>query len=145
MANTNELLRSKHAFGAEVNIDKALEQGIIDAYDILFLKDENGMPKVGWIDAEGNKVIVEETERIINVEDESLPESGETGKIYIFDDNGYFWDGTEFVNLCKPVDVSGLETQVTELKTNMETKVDAKTVQSMIEAYSESIIEVVEF
>ena len=143
MANANELLKSKHAFGSEMNIDKALEQGVIDFYDILFLKDENGMPKIGWIDADGNKVIVEETERIISVE--SLPESGEVGKIYIYGEDGYFWNGTKFVNLCKPTDVSGLETQVAGLETKMETKVDAETVQSMIEAYSESIIEVVEF
>lgn len=47
--------RSKHAFGSEVNVDAALAQGLIDAYDILFLDEK----KIGWIDRNGNKVIVE--------------------------------------------------------------------------------------
>lgn len=47
--------RSKHAFGSEVNVDAALAQGLIDAYDILFLDEK----KIGWIDKNGNKVIVE--------------------------------------------------------------------------------------
>lgn len=47
--------RSKHAFGSEANVDAALAQGLIDAYDILFLDEK----KIGWIDRNGNKVIVE--------------------------------------------------------------------------------------
>lgn len=137
--------KAKHAFGALERIDEAISSGKIDAYDILFVKDANGKPFVGWVDKDGNKVIVEETEKIVTVEGESLPESGEEGKIYIFGDEGYFWNGTEFVNLCKPTDLTSLENQITDLGTQVETKVDAKTVQSMIEEYSESIIEVVEF
>ena len=137
--------RARHAFGSLEKIDSAIAAGTIDAYDILFVKDANGKPYVGWVDKEGNKVIVEETEKVVTVEGESLPESGEEGKIYIFGEDGYFWNGTEFINLCKPTDVSTLETQITELESEIGTKVDAETVQSMIEKHSESIIEVVEF
>lgn len=137
--------RARHAFGTLENVDSALSSGAIDSYDILFLKDANGKPYVGWIDKEGNKVIVEETEKVIAVDGESLPESGEEGKIYIFGDEGYFWNGTEFVNLCKPTDLTTLETQVSELGTQVETKVDAETVQTMIEKYSESAFEVIVF
>lgn len=49
--------RAKHAFGALERIDDALSSGAINAYDILFVKDANGKPYVGWIDKEGNKVI----------------------------------------------------------------------------------------
>ena len=52
--------RAKHAFGTLERIDEALSSGVIDAYDILFVKDANGKPYVGWIDKDGNKVIVEE-------------------------------------------------------------------------------------
>lgn len=137
--------KARHAFGALEKVDAALQSGAIDAYDILFLKNAQGKPHVGWIDKEGNKVIVEETERIIPVEDESLPEHGEEGKIYIYKDEGYFWNGTEFVNFCKSADLTTLEAQISELGTEIETKVDAKTVQAMIEEHSESIIEVIEF
>lgn len=49
--------RAKHAFGALERIDDALSSGAINAYDILFVKDANGKPYVGWIDKDGNKVI----------------------------------------------------------------------------------------
>lgn len=136
--------KAKHAFGMLENIDAAISSGKIDAYDILFVKDANGKPYVGWIDADGKKVILEEENEIVVVE-ESLPESGEAGKVYIFGEDGYFWNGTEFINFCKPTDVSALESQVTKLGTEIETKVDAETVQTMIEEHSESAIEVVEF
>lgn len=48
-------LKSRHAFGSEANIASALEQGLIDAYDVLFL-DEG---KIGWIDKNGVPVIPE--------------------------------------------------------------------------------------
>jgi hypothetical protein len=135
--------RARHAFGALENIDQALSSGAIDAYDILFVKDANGKPYVGWVDKEGNKVICQEEDKVIVVE--SLPETGVEGKIYIFGEDGYFWNGEEFINLCKPTDVTDLKTQVAELETEMEQKVDAATVQTMIEKHSESLIEVVEF
>lgn len=137
--------KARHAFGALEKVDSALQNGLIDAYDILFLKDENGKPYVGWIDKDGKKVVVEEEEKVIVVEGEILPESGEEGKIYIFGEDGYFWNGEEFVNLCKPTDLTTLENQVGELGKEMEQKVDAETVQTMIKEYSESVIEVVEF
>lgn len=128
----NEILRSRHAFGSEANIAAAIESGKIDAYDILFLKEK----KIGWIDADGNPVILEDEAQVINVSE--LPEVGEEGKIYIFGKDGYFWDGKEFVNLCKPTDLTDLEEEVAK-------KVDATTVQTMIEEYYESAIEVIEF
>lgn len=137
--------KARHAFGMLENIDSAISAGTIDAYDILFVKDANGKPYVGWIDKDGNKVVVQEEDEVVVVEGESLPESGETGKIYVFGEDAYVYNGTEFVNLCKPTDVSELKTQVAGLETEMEAKVDAETVQTMIKEYSDSVIEVVEF
>ena len=130
--------RAKHAFGTLEKVDSALAAGTIDAYDILFVKDANGKPYVGWIDKEGNKVIVEEEDEIIVVDGESLPESGELGKVYIFGEDGYFWNGEKFVNLCKPTDVSALEEEIA-------TKVTAKEVNTMIKEYGDSFVEIVEF
>lgn len=139
--------RAKHAFGALENIDNAISSGKIDAYDILFVKDANGKPYVGWIDKDGNKVIVEEENDIIVVDGESLPEAGVSGKVYIFGDNGYFWNGSEFINLCKPTDVSSLEAQVSKLETEVIGKVDVVTVETMIETAIEksNAVEVIEF
>ena len=135
--------RARHAFGQSSSIEDAKQANKIDAFDILFL-DGDTDPKIGWLDANGETKIVD-TEKVIVVDDESLPETGVEGKIYIFKEDGYFWNGTDFVNLCKPTDVTSLVTQVGELETEMEKKVDAATVQTMIEDHAESLIEVIEF
>lgn len=95
--------KARHAFGNLENLEAAIQNGTVDAYDILFMKDANGKPYIGWIDKDGNKVILEDA------------------------------------------DLTQLESQVSELETQVETKVDATTVQTMIEEYSKSEIEVVEF
>lgn len=60
--------RAKHAFGMLENIDTALSNGVIDSYDILFVKDTNGKPYVGWIDKEGNKVVCDDAEELAKLE-----------------------------------------------------------------------------
>jgi len=85
-----ELLKSRHSFGSEYNIDSALDQGLIDAYDILFLKEG----KIGWIDSDGKKVILEDKTGVTSVD--VLPEIGSKEMVYIYDSKFYFWDGTGF-------------------------------------------------
>ena len=130
--------KAKHAFGALENIDAAISAGKIDAYDILFVKDANGKPYVGWIDKEGNKVVVKEEDEVVIIEGESLPKSGELGKIYVHGSDAYVWNGSEFSNLCKPTDVSALEAEI-------DTKVTAEEVKTIIKESSDSFVEIVEF
>lgn len=82
--------RSKHAFGAEAAVDEALANGLIDAYDILFLNEG----KIGWVDRDGNKVILEDKQQVIKVDE--LPETGDASAVYICDGKFYYWDGTGF-------------------------------------------------
>ena len=84
--------RSKHTFGSEANVDSALAQGLIDAYDVLFLSEG----KIGWIDKDGNKVIPEAKKQVLTVE--SLPEEGDSETIYIFESKFYLWNGSEYIN-----------------------------------------------
>ena len=137
----DEILRSKHGFGNLSGVQAAIEAGKLDEFDIVFL-DGDSKPKVGWIDKNGIFRLVD-NECVVVVD--SLPTSGVEGKVYIYNDESYFWDGTKFTNLCKPTDLSGLESHITEIETEMETKVDATTVKTMIEEYTKSGIEVVEF
>lgn len=51
-------IKAKHAFGNLANVEKALQDGKIDNYDILFL-DGDTEPKIGWIDANGIFRLVE--------------------------------------------------------------------------------------
>ena len=60
--------KAKHAFGTLENIDSALSNGKIDAYDILFVKNADGKPFVGWIDKDGNKVIVDDSAELAALE-----------------------------------------------------------------------------
>lgn len=53
--------KARHAFGMLENVDSAISSGTIDAYDILFVKNADGKPFVGWIDRDGNKVIVDDS------------------------------------------------------------------------------------
>ena len=135
--------KSKHAFGKSENLQSALDSGAVDAYDILFL-DGDTDPKLGWVDASG-VVRMLDTDCIVVVDGESLPETGEVGKMYIFAEEGYFWNGTEFKPVSKSVDLSTLEGQVTELTTQMENKVDVETVETMIKEQVEAGYEIIEF
>lgn len=117
----SELLKSRHAFGSSGNIVSAIDQGLIDSYDVLFL-DGDTEPKIGWIDKDGIFRLVN-NECVIHVDGESLPESGEIGKIYICNSKFYFWNGKEFV---APIDESGLsEAEVNaKIKTAMSNSID---------------------
>lgn len=103
-------LRSRHAFGSEANVDSALEQGKIDALDVLFL-DEG---KIGWIDKNGNKVILENAKQVIPVDE--LPETGISTAIYICNGKFYYWDETGFKSPASEggVDESTVNTKVEE-------------------------------
>lgn len=60
--------KARHAFGALENVDNALSSGAIDSYDILFVKNADGKPFVGWIDKDGNKVIVDDSAELAALE-----------------------------------------------------------------------------
>lgn len=122
---------ARHAFGSTSNIDSALSNGTIDAFDILFL-DSDTEPKIGWIDKNGNKVIANGKTEVSRVE--QLPtEGGDEGVIYIFQNEAYIWDGSKCVPLAKTQDLSALEAEIAK-------KVDEATVDSKIAA-SMSIVE----
>lgn len=127
----DEILRSKHAFGNSADVMTALEKGLIDEYDILFM-DGVTEPKVGWVDKDKNIRIVD-TEKVILVNGDSLPESGVKGKLYIFDEVGYYWDGKEFKSLSKSADLSELESAISALETEVAKKANAEDVETKIE------------
>ena len=137
--------KARHAFGKSSSVEAAKSAGTIDAYDILFL-DGDTEPKIGWIDSQGVTRIVEDKTQIVRVNE--LPTAdGDENVVYIYNNEGYIWDGTQCVSLSKSADLTALESQVGTLETQMVTKVDEATVETMIEtALSESTGgEVVEF
>ncbi len=135
--------KARHAFGQSSNLEAALQSGAIDTFDILFL-DGDTEPKIGWVDKNGIVRMVEDKVQIVRVEE--LPTAnGDENVVYIHNNEGYIWDGEQCVPISKSADVTLLETQVNELVTQIGQKVDATTVQNMIEEHYEAAIEVVEF
>lgn len=65
----NNVMKAKHAFGNTSNIEAAKQANKIDAFDILFL-DGDTDPKIGWLDAQGNTVIVPNKTDLSGVEAE---------------------------------------------------------------------------
>ena len=61
--------KAKHAFGTSENLQSALDSGVIDAYDILFLDGETD-PKVGWVDKNGEIRLVNNETDLSDVEAE---------------------------------------------------------------------------
>lgn len=106
----DDILKSRHAFGSVDGVNAALEAGKIDAYDILFLTDGEEH-KIGWIDKDGNKVILEDKKQVAIVE--SLPETGDTETIYICNSVLSYWNGLEFVHL-NSIDESAVNAKVEE-------------------------------
>lgn len=131
--------KAKHAFGTLERVDEALSAGTIDSYDILFLKDANGNPYVGWIDKDGNKVIIEDKVQVVRV-DELPTANGDENVVYIYNNEGYIWNGTECTSLSKPADLITLENQVADLETQMKNKVDEATIDSKIETAVEAAV-----
>ena len=125
--------KAKHAYGSRANLENAISSGVVDAYDLLFLNGENESPAIGWVDKNGNPVIIAPTDGLYDLETKLE---------------------AEVANKANVSDVEALDTKISskanaedvaELEAEIANKVDADTVQSMIKAYSSATIEVVEF
>lgn len=128
-----ENLKSRHAFGSEANIDSALTGGLIDAYDILFLNEG----KIGWIDKNGEKVILEDKNQVMTVDE--LPETGEENIVYIWNSTFYFWNGTEFIaNVAE----GGIDAEIVDAKVNAAVSTaNAYTDEQIANAISTEVVE----
>lgn len=55
----DELLRSKHGFGAYEDVSSAIESGAVDEHDLLLTKDAEGNPHFGWVEKDGNPIFLD--------------------------------------------------------------------------------------
>lgn len=130
--------KARFAFGSSSSIEDAKLANRIDNYDFLLL-DGDTDPKVGWIDGQGITRIVQNKNQIVRV-DELPVADGDENVVYIYNNEGYIWNGTQCVSLSKSADLTALEEEVAK-------KTDVETVETMIETAiaDSSGIEVVEF
>lgn len=128
--------KSKHAFGSEANVDQAMQQGLIDAYDVLFLNEG----KIGWIDKNGKKVILDNKKQVVTVP--SLPDVGDNEVIYIYDSKIHIWNGSSFTSptVGGGVDESTVDTKIGQAVQDVADAANAYTDNKIDEA-----LEVVEF
>lgn len=129
-------MKSKHAFGSEANVDNALQQGIIDAYDVLFLSEG----KIGWIDKNGNKVIPENKKQVLTVSE--LPETGDIEVIYLYNAKMYIWDGAEYVS---PTVEGGVDETTVDSKIDSAVQEVADAANAYTDSQIDAALEVVEF
>lgn len=136
--------KAKHAFGSSSRIAEALASGAIDAFDILFLDGDTDNPKVGWIDRNGDVVIVPTAEA---AEDEvivvdTLPVVGESGVVYIVGNEVHIWDGAKFVKISESTDLSAFEGRVSALEVgaaDLEAKMSTVEVEVATKANAEEV------
>lgn len=128
--------KAKHAFGNSSSIETAKQANKIDAFDILFL-DGDTEPKVGWLDKNGETRIAVGKNQVVRVTELPVAD-GDENVVYVYNNEGYIWNGTQCVSLSKSADLTALEAQIA-------TKVDEVRVQEMINASVGTDNEVVEF
>lgn len=130
--------KAKFAYGSLANLDAALQSGAVDAFDLLCLYDD-GVARIGWVNKNGKPVLVDVPGDDVLVVDE-LPETGETGVIYIVGEVVYIWSGTQFIVISESTDladvkeqlasleglVSALEEKSAELETEVAAKIDTE-------------------
>lgn len=127
MAEEKELLRSKHAFGSVEGVAQALADKKIDEFDILFLKDANGKPVMGWVDRDGNIVLLEDKSQVITCTE--LPEVGSADTIYIYNDDALVYVNGKYVSLCNALTeeqiAEKIDTKVASAKEEINAEINA--------------------
>lgn len=109
-------MKAKHAFGKSESIEAAKQSNKIDSFDILFL-DGDTDPKIGWLDAQGNTVIVPNKTDLSGVEAELATKAT-----------------TEQVSQIETELATKATTEkVTEIESKLSTKADVTEVESKIE------------
>ena len=113
--------KAKHAFGSSERVLESIANGVIDSYDILFLDGDTDNPKIGWVDKDGNPVILKDEKADLS-EVEADVEALESA-------------------MAEKANASDVET----LETALATKVTAEEVKTMIKESEDSLVEIVEF
>ena len=122
--------KAKFAFGSLANLQAALDAGKVDPYDLLCLMD-NGVARIGWIDKNGNPVIINPPEEEVVAVD-ALPAIGAAGVLYIVGKEAYIWHGNEFISISESTDLSEIESRIDTLEADMLTKASSEAVEEAI-------------
>lgn len=136
-------MKSKHAFGGLERVDENIKSGVIDSYDVLFVKDSEGKPYVGWVSKDGKKEIVDPYAEVSKLEtkvDTKLASKANADEVEsaIATKADAEEVETKLSTKADSSDVEALEEQVA-------TKVTTEEVKMMIKESEDSFVEIVEF
>lgn len=92
--------KSRHAFGSKERVAEALENGRIDAYDVVLMEGEDGLGEIGWVNKNGNLVLSSHPKEVKIVAE--LPETGDVGVLYVCGSKMYIWENSAFKALIDP-------------------------------------------
>lgn len=125
--------KAKHAHGSRKNLEAAITSKAVDAFDVLFLSGEDEAPAFGWLDKNGNPILITPTDDLAKVK--AKLESELAAKA----------NSEDIETLESQIATKADATEVAELEAEIANKVDVSTVETMIREYGESAIEVIEF
>lgn len=60
--------KAKHAHGSRKNLEAAIASKAVDAFDVLFLSGEDENPAMGWLDKNGNPIIISPADEVAKLE-----------------------------------------------------------------------------
>lgn len=62
--------RAKHAHGSRSNLNAAISSGKVNEFDVLFLSGKDENPALGWVDKNGNPIIISPADEVSKLETE---------------------------------------------------------------------------
>lgn len=125
--------KAKHAHGSRKNLEAAIASKAVDAFDVLFLSGEDEAPAFGWLDKNGNPILITPTDDLAKVEAKFESQIAEKA------------NSEDVETLEGKIATKADASEVEALQTEIANKVDTNTVKSMIEEATVGVIEVVEF
>ena len=125
--------KAKHAYGSRAKLSEAIASGAVDSYDVLFLQGEGETPAIGWVDKNGNPVVLSPADDLAEAEAKLEAEIAKKA------------NAEDVETLESQIAAKADSAEIVELEAEVAKKADVKTVQSMINEATVGVIEVVEF
>ena len=125
--------KAKHAYGSRAKLSEAIAQGLVDAYDLLFLNGEDETPAIGWVAKDGTPIVLSPADDLAEAEAKLEGELATKA------------NAEDVETLGSQIAAKADSSDVEDLAAEVAKKVDVETVQSMIDEATVGVVEVVEF
>ena len=152
-------MKAKHAHGSRKSLESAIANKVVDNFDVLFLSGEDENPAMGWLDKNGNPIILSPADEVAKLETQVEAElatkaNAEEVETKLAEKANASEVETALASKADVEKVEAMETElaskanssdVETLETELTTKVTAEEVKTMIKESEDSLVEIVEF